>query len=112
MSNREEAITTIPEMDTHSGDSSGIISQLKIAPETGIKNFQVLSSDTFTPGRCKSVNQMAKAAADKKLNQLKATKYVTGGFRSENPSVGIDIRINASPPKNKVEELNTIGDIP
>ncbi len=79
--NKEDAINIIPETETTSGDSSGRINQLRIAPETGIKNFQMLSSDTFTLGRPSKVFQIVIAAADKKLNQPKATKYSRGKTR-------------------------------
>jgi len=65
---RERPINIIPETETASGDSSGRIIQLKTAPDTGIRNFQILSSDTFIFGRRSKVFQMVIAAADKKLS--------------------------------------------
>ncbi len=65
-------------MEIASGFSSLIKIQLNTAPSTGIRNFQILRFETFTPGLCSKVNQMAKAAADRKLNQPSVTKY-TGG---------------------------------
>ena len=70
--NSEEAISTIPKTDSQSGDSSARIIQLSNAPETGIRNFQILSSETFTDGLRSNVFQMEMAAADKKLNQPNA----------------------------------------
>lgn len=51
--------------------SSGRIIKARIAPITGIKNFQKLRSDTFTSGRFKRVNHIEIAVADKKLNQAR-----------------------------------------
>ncbi len=110
MTSKEEAITTIPAIDAISGVSSGIMSQLRIAPETGTRNFQVFNSETFTPGRLSRVNQMAKAAADKKLNQAKDTKYAVETAFNPYPSIGIEMATKAKPPKNKEDELNTIGE--
>lgn len=50
------------------GDSLESIVQLNIAPETGIKNFHRLISETFTSGLCNTVNHKEKAAADRKDN--------------------------------------------
>ena len=65
MISKAEAINAIPEMEEIFGDSSGRINQLKIAPETGIKNFQVFRIETFTPGLRSKPNQIEKAAAEK-----------------------------------------------
>ena len=66
---RAKAVIQIPATEMVSGDSVGISIQLKIAPKTGIINFQIFRSETFTPSRCKSENQMERAVADNKLNQ-------------------------------------------
>lgn len=68
----------IPISDGASGFSSAISNQLKAAPETGIRNFQTLRRETFTPGRFKIVFQMVNAAADKKLSQANAYQYFGG----------------------------------
>ena len=60
----------IPAIDTRSGDSLGINSQLRIAPKTGIINFHMFRAETFTPSRCKSKNQIEYAAADTKPSQI------------------------------------------
>lgn len=69
---------TMPETEIKSGDSSGRIIQLRKAPETGIKNFHILSSETLTAGLRSKVFQIVMAAADKKLNQVSAIKYSAG----------------------------------
>ena len=45
---KAKAIRIIPEIDTISADSFGRTIQLRIAPATGIKNFQILSSETLS----------------------------------------------------------------
>jgi hypothetical protein len=79
-------------MVSHSGCSSGISIQLSIAPEQGVMNFHRLSSDTLTPGRCKSLNQIEKADAAIKLNQNNATQYSPGNGPFGFPSTGIEMR--------------------
>lgn len=59
-------------MDGTSGFSLSKIIQLKIAPETGIRNFHIFKTETFTPGRFSKTYQMEMAAADKKLSQANA----------------------------------------
>jgi hypothetical protein len=54
------------------GDSRGISNQARQAPDTGIKNFQIFRSETETPSRFKRLNQIEKAAADRKLSQSNA----------------------------------------
>ena len=66
--NKENAITPIPTIDIKSGFSSVKIIQLKNAPDTGIKNFQIFRIETFTPGRFNNEYQIVIAAADNKLN--------------------------------------------
>lgn len=61
-----EVMQAIPVRGQRLGDSPGRSNQLSRAPQTGIKNFHKLSSDTFTPGRRRSLNQMEKADADRK----------------------------------------------
>lgn len=109
--NKEDAIKTIPEMETQSGDSSGRIIQLKIAPETGIRNFHILSSDTFTVGLRSNVFQMVMAAADKKLNQARAIKYSAGKSRVGNPSIGKEMSVRNAPPIKSDADVKTIGEI-
>jgi hypothetical protein len=58
----------IPEYAMMLGFSSGIIIQASTAPVTGIRNFQKLRFETFTPGRLRSTNHMENAAAERKLN--------------------------------------------
>lgn len=70
----EDAIIIMPIIEIRSGCSFSISIQLKIAPETGIKNFQMLRIDTFTFGRFSKANQIEIAAADKKLNHPSAAK--------------------------------------
>ena len=79
-------------MVSHSGCSSGISSQLNAAPETGVINFQRFSSDTFTPGRCKSLYHIENAAAAIKLNQAKINQYSVGNGPFGLPSTGIEMR--------------------
>ena len=69
---RATEIIVIPASENASGDSSGRMSQLSIAPETGMRNFQIFRFDTFTPGRRSNVFQMVIAAADKKLSHASA----------------------------------------
>lgn len=109
---KDDAITSIPEIDSQSGYSSGMMIQLRMAPETGTKNFQVFSSDTFTPGRCSKPNQIVKAAADRKLSHPKATKYSIDTAFKPYPSMGIEIKINPIPPNRSDVELNTTGERP
>ncbi len=54
------------------GPSSGSSSQLSSAPQTGIRNFHRLSSETRTPGLRSKTNQMEKAAAERKASQPSA----------------------------------------
>jgi hypothetical protein len=42
-----------------------------MAPNTGMINFQMFRSDTFTLLRCRRENQMERAVADKKLSQIR-----------------------------------------
>ncbi len=104
-------MTSIPETETQSGVSPGIRIQLRMAPATGMRNFHMLSSETFTPGLCKSVYQMAKAAADKKLSHARETNYSGATAFNPYPSRGIEIKMSPAPPKNKEEELSTTGEI-
>ena len=64
----EKAIITIPRIEVKSGLSLLKIIQLKIAPKTGIRNFQKFNIETFMPGRFSNENQIIIAASDKKLN--------------------------------------------
>ena len=109
--NKERAISIIPKTETTSADSFGRIIQLRTAPATGIKNFQILSSETLTPGRRNNVFQMEMAAADKKLSQASETKYSGGNDHSENPSMGIEIKNIASPPIKRDDEVKINGEI-
>lgn len=68
----ETAIINIPTFEGKSGFLFSRIIQLKIAPKTGMRNFQTFKTDTFTPGRRNNTNQMEIVAADKKLSQLSA----------------------------------------
>ena len=103
-------IKSKPEIVTQSGVSFGKIAQPKIAPETGIRNFQKLSSDTLTPGLRSKVVQIVIAAADKKLSQPRATKYSPGKGFWGMPSNGIEIRIKPAPPTMSDDEVRIMGD--
>ena len=59
----------IPATEKISGDSLGTSIQLRIAPKTGIINFQMFRSETLIFFRCNSENQIDKAVADNKLSQ-------------------------------------------
>lgn len=50
------------------GFSLGSMVQLSIAPKTGIINFHMFRSDTFTLGRLSRVYQIDIAPAERKLN--------------------------------------------
>jgi hypothetical protein len=102
---------TIPVIVSHSGFSPGTRSQLSIAPTTGIINFQRLSSDTLTPGRCKSLYHNEKANAAIKLNHNKISQYSAGKGPLE-PSSGIEKRKIVRPPVKSETELRTRGFIP
>lgn len=65
-------IINMPMVDMASADSPGRNDQLKIAPKTGMMNFQRFKSETFTPGRWSKTNQMVKATAEIKLNHPNA----------------------------------------
>ena len=107
----EIPISNIPETEITSGDSLGSMIQLKNAPETGIRNFQIFSSETLTDGRRSSVFQIEIAAADKKLSQARATKYSGGKTFLGNPSKGKEITRRNKPPKNNEDEVKTKGEI-
>lgn len=68
----------IPAITISSGDSSGRIIQLRTAPSTGIINFQMLISETFTPGIRSTTNQIENAIEPIKLSQSKARKKFNG----------------------------------
>jgi len=104
-------MSTIPETETISGDSFGRIIQLSTAPETGIKNFQILSSETFTVGRRSNVFQIEIAAAERKLSQANATKYSGGKTLSGIPSSGSETAKSTNPPINKEAEVRTKGEM-
>ena len=102
----------IPISEGTSGFSSAIISQLKAAPETGIRNFQTLRMETFTPGRFNNEYQIVMAAADKKLSQASASQYFVGKGPRLIPSTGTETTDNKNPPIINEVELNTMGEIP
>src|SRR5690554_3829184 len=106
----ESAITTIPTMDIMSGCSFSSNIQLRMAPDTGIRNFQTFNIDTFTPGRFRRTNHIEIAAADKKLSHASATQYWGGNGPKVIPSTGIDTRNNINPPLMSVEELMVSGE--
>ena len=108
---KAKAIRIIPETETISADSFGRIIQLKIAPATGIRNFQTLSSETLTSGRRKSVFQMEIEAADKKLSHASATKYSGGKDCLGNPSNGSEMKIMTNPPIKSDDEVKIIGEM-
>jgi len=54
----ETVVMVIPAIDTISVVSFGISNQLKMAPKTGIMNFQIFKPETLTPGRCNNKNQI------------------------------------------------------
>ena len=66
--NKDKAIMSIPIIEIKSGFSFGIMSQPKIAPNTGIINFQTFKSDTFTPGLFSKTNHKVIAVAERKLS--------------------------------------------
>lgn len=107
----EQAINIIPETEIQSGDSLGSMIQLRIAPETGIRNFQTFNSETLTDRRRSSVFQIETAAADKKLSQPSAKKYSGANAFFGKPSIGIEIPIINKPPINSEEDVKTIGEI-
>ena len=82
----------IPVTDIQSGCSPLTRSQLSPAPETGIRNFQILSSETLTPGRFRSVYQMLNAAAETNASQVKEKYQAKGKGPPWNPSAGMEIR--------------------
>ena len=56
-------ISIIPNIEEMFGLSSGNMSQLRITPETGVRNFQIFSSDTFISGFLSKLYQIEKPAA-------------------------------------------------
>lgn len=66
------AIIAIPVIEIISGDSSGSIIQLKMAPNTGIINFQTFNSDTLIPGRLSKINHKVNETADNILSHPNA----------------------------------------
>ena len=59
----------IPDTEMTPGDSPGKMSQLSMAPATGIRNFQKFNVETLTPGLISNMVQIEMATADNKLNQ-------------------------------------------
>ncbi len=102
----------MPVIVIHSGFSSGTSSQLKMAPATGIINFQRFSSETFTPGRLSRMNQIEKAVAAMKLSQSNTNQYCTGNDQGLTPSTGSEIRYSTRPPPKSEDELSTAGFTP
>ncbi len=100
----------MPIIDIKSGCSSSSISQLKIAPDTGIRNFQTFRIDTLTPGRLSKTNHIEIAAADKKLSHASAAKYSGGNGPVVIPSTGTETIINIKPPVMRVDELIVRGE--
>ncbi len=108
---RATATRTIPIIAKREGSSSGSINQLKTAPRTGIINFHIFSVEILTPVRLSNVYQMDMAAAERKLNQPKATKNSIGKGPRLGPSTMIPI-INSMPPPIIIEkELRINGGI-
>ena len=58
------ATQIIPAMEKRVGFSSGMRTQLKIAPNTGTMNIQTLRPDTVTPGRFSSRYHKEKPMAE------------------------------------------------
>lgn len=106
----DRAITIIPIIDIKSGCSSSSINQLKIAPDTGIRNFHTLRIDTLTPGRLSRTNHIEIAEADKKLSHASEAKYSGGNGPVVIPSMGTETINNIKPPIMRVEELIVSGE--